>query len=493
MNLTEQFRAARRASVPIVAIETADQQNTIRTIGRAANGYPLIQWDAIRGLVALNDVSVQIIEDISEGQDPSMFTNPSEMLSRIVKLPENSILFMNNAHRFLGSGQGSEFVSQGVGNVREIFKANGTTLVLLGPSFSFPDELKQDIMVLTEPLPGIEEINKIIKGIFEDAKLKLPTDTDKIADTLIGLSGFAAEQTLATCLTKDGLNREALWERKCKAIEQTPGLSIWRGKERFDDIGGCENAKNFLRSILKGRQSPRCIVFIDEIEKGLAGIQGDSSGTSQDQFGAWLTWMQDKEVEGCIFVGPAGAAKSALSKAVGNEGNIPTIVFDFGGMKDKFVGESGRKTRAALQIIDALSQGRVLCIATCNSIAVLPPELRRRFALGTWFFDLPTPEERKLIWDIYLKKYKLKGPLPNDNEWTGAEIRKCAQIAWRLDINLKEASAYIVPVAVSGKEKLEELRRTSSGKFINAGKPGVYQMSAGTTPTGSRRLVNNAN
>jgi hypothetical protein len=486
MNLIEQFKAARRAAVPIIAIETVDQQNTIRTIGVETNG--------IRGLTPLNEPAEAVINSISGEQDPSMFTNPSEMLSKAILIPSKAVLFMSNAHRFLNrAGQGSEFVAQGVGNVREVFKANGATLILLGPGFTFPDELRQDIMVLTEPLPVLDEIMAIIKSIFEDASLPLPKEIDKIADTLIGLSGFAAEQTLATCLSKEGLNREALWERKCKAIEQTPGLSIWRGKEMFSDIGGCENAKNFLRSILKGKQSPRCIVFIDEIEKGLAGIQGDSSGTSQDQFGYFLTWMQDKGIEGVVAVGPAGAAKSALAKAVGNEGGIPTIVFDFGGMKDKFVGESGRKTRQALQIIDAISQGRVLCIATCNSIAILPPELRRRFALGTWFFDLPTDSERRLIWDIYLKKYAVKGPLPNDENWTGAEIRKCAEIAWRLEISLKEASAYIVPVAVSGKDKLEELRRTSSGKFINAGKPGIYQMEASIKQASGKRLINNAN
>ncbi len=47
----------------------------------------------------------------------------------------------------------------------------------------------------------------------------------------------------------------------------------------------------------------------------------------------------------------------------------------------------------------------MLFIATSNSIASLPPELRRRFTLGTFFFDLPTAEERETIWRIYLKKY----------------------------------------------------------------------------------------
>ena len=83
-------------------------------------------------------------------------------------------------------------------------------------------------------------------------------------------------------------------------------------------------------------------------------------------------------------------------------------------MESSLVGASTDRLRTALKIIDAVSQGRMLFIATCNSIASLPPELRRRFTLGTFFFDLPTEEEREIIWQIYLKKYGVSGELPDD-------------------------------------------------------------------------------
>jgi hypothetical protein len=44
-------------------------------------------------------------------------------------------------------------------------------------------------------------------------------------------------------LSKKGLDLEQLWERKRQVIEQAPGLSVWRGGESFDDIGGCSNIK----------------------------------------------------------------------------------------------------------------------------------------------------------------------------------------------------------------------------------------------------------
>src|SRR5579885_1973976 len=57
-------------------------------------------------------------------------------------------------------------------------------------------------------------------------------------------------------------------------------------------------------------------------------------------------------------------------------------------MQNAMVGASGERLRAALKVVDAVTNGRSLWIATCNSIGTLPPELRRRFTLGTFFFDL---------------------------------------------------------------------------------------------------------
>lgn len=497
MTLLEQFRAARRASVPIIAIETLDQPATIRAIGTATNGYPLILWDAIRGLSPLNEPAQEAISEITNGGevDPAMLTNPAEMLSRVAQLPKKAVCFMSNAHRFITE----PFVMQGVSNIREVFKANGATIVLLSPTMMLPEELKQDVMVLTEPLPNEDEIQAIVQSVCEDAGMKtVPEKLSSIVDCLIGLSAFAAEQTLATCIGKDdggkvSINMKALWERKCKAIEQTPGLSIWRGGETFKDIGGCDNIKQYLTKILNGKNPPRAIVFIDEIEKAFAGSASDSSGVSQDQLGVILSFMQDKEVDGMIFIGPPGAAKSAMGKAAGNEGNRPTIGWDMNAMKNALVGKSGEQTRTALKVIEAVSQGRVLFIATCNRIAVLPPELRRRFTMGTFYFDLPSKEERPKIWDIFFKKYELKKqPLPDDEGWTGAEIKQCAKLASTLGISLKDAANYIVPVCKSAAEQIKALRQEASGKFINANKPGVY-VAAVATSQGRRMIDTNAN
>jgi hypothetical protein len=89
--------------------------------------------------------------------------------------------------------------------------------------------------------------------------------------------------------------------------------------------------------------------------------------------------------------------KSAVAKAIGNAAGNPTIAFDLDAVRSSLVGASGDRLRTALKVVDAVSPGRVVFIATCNSITILPPELRRGITLGTCFFDLPPVEERAPI------------------------------------------------------------------------------------------------
>jgi hypothetical protein len=105
--------------------------------------------------------------------------------------------------------------------------------------------LKQDVLVLDEPLPTAAELNRIVDQVFTDSKVTKPNKEkmDKAVDAIIGLAAFPAEQTVAMCLSRNGLNYEDLWDRKRQAIEQVRGLKVWRGTESLDDIGGYEALK----------------------------------------------------------------------------------------------------------------------------------------------------------------------------------------------------------------------------------------------------------
>lgn len=488
MEFIAQYKAARRVSTPLVAIRTFDAKSTLDQV-RAALGdklkeNALILWDIIHGMRALTDQGGTELGTILNGMEPEATADITTTLKALERATTNCTVFISNAHL---QWTNEPAVVQGIWNLRDSFKANGNMLVLLcSPGAVLPAELANDVMVMDEPLPTIEEIQASVKDTFKFAKIDEPSEDvlQKATDALIGVPAFAAEQSTAMCLniTKKGdkrsgeLDLKELWEHKRQVIAQTPGLSVWAGDERLDDIGGVQQVKQFLTQLMNGNQPPKVIIFIDEIEKAMAGTGTDMSGVKTEMTGSMLSWMQDKGVDGMIFIGLPGVSKSQLAKASGGTFGFPVVNFDIAGMQSGIIGSSGTNLRTAQKTVDAISGGRVLAIATCNSINALPPELRRRFNLGTFFFDAPTAEERKAIWAIHRAKFHIPADEsnPTDDGWTGAEIRECCQKAYRLKLTLAQAAQYIVPVTRSSAELVHNLRSACSGKYLSASRPGVY-------------------
>jgi hypothetical protein len=284
------------------------------------------------------------------------------------------------------------------------------------------------------------------------------------------------------------LDFDSLWETKRQIIRATPGLGISRGGLTFADIGGNENIKTFLTGVLRGNKPPRVIVFMDEVEKAFAGTGTDLSGVTTEMTGTILSEMENRQYTGAIFVGHPGAGKTAIAQAAGAQVGIPTITFDLSAMKGSLVGQSGANLRAALKVVAAVSQGEALFLATCNSLASLPPELKRRFRLGTFFFDLPTEEEREIIWQLYCAKYKIGGEKPADDGWTGAEIRNCVELAWRLNTSLLKAAQYITPIIKTSPDRVKQLQEQAEGRFISSSYPGTYRKQAPVEHATGRRI-----
>lgn len=476
--IAQQVKNARRVSTPIVAINTPDPAATIKAVCAAIlDKTAYVQWDFVRGLTGLNEPG----RDWAKDHSGPTVNNPYGALFAAGQLPPGGVLFIHLTSYWIVE---PSFV-QAAWNLRDEFKSNQRMLVFLAKQLRLPAELSDDVTVFDEPLPTEAELAEIVARQHKNANLLLDETTQgQAVEALRGLSAFSAEQVTAMSLRKSGLDLDRCWDRKRQQIEQTPGLKVYKGGDSFDAIGGCDVVKGFLQRILQGQSRPNAVVFVDEIEKMLGG-RGDLSGVSQDQLGGLLSYMQDQNAAGMIFIGPPGAAKSAIAKAAGNAAGIPTVQLDLGSCKGSLVGQSEQQLRTALKVITAVSNGRSLWIATCNAITDLPPELRRRFTLGTFFFDLPTHTERCAIWELYVERYfaDLKGYedrllsawAVNSDGWTGAEIKQCCDIAWRLGCSLAEAAAFVVPVSRSAADKLEALRSQADGRFLSASIPGVYQ------------------
>jgi hypothetical protein len=476
--LTPQLFAIRRTGTPLVAIQTPDPQATAQTITQvltAKGPLAILHWDGAAGVRGLTREGLDLLALLPCAQDRYAQADPRTLLTELADLHGDFVVLAHTLHKALHDPA----VVQAVCNLRDRFKAQGATLILLCPTVTLPAELTGDVVLLDEPLPDAEALEGIVRDCLQATALDpVPEDLTRAVDILRGLSAFSAEQETAMALTRHGLDLTRLWDRKRRKIADTPGLAVTCGTETFASVGGCEAAKTFFTRVLSGKRPPRAVVWLDEIEKTFAGAAGDLSGIAQDALGTILTHMQDREAQGSIFLGPPGSGKSLLAKAIGNEARVPTIQLDLGAAKSSLVGESEARLRQALKVIDAISDGQALWVATSNNISGLPPELKRRFSLPTFMFDLPTAEERLAIWTLYTSFHGLTDApdsYPDDTGWSGADIARCCNLAWQLDLPLPQAAAYIVPIGVSAKDQIDRLRTDASGKYSSASTPGVYR------------------
>jgi hypothetical protein len=299
------FKAARRSGTPLVAVRTADPASAMVQVIACVNGTgeqtPVLSWDFIGGLQGRNEVGKSAAAKVLGESVPSL--GPGEALAVAQRLAQDAILFFHNPQRVWEQVD----VVQGIWNLRDVFKAGGQMLVLVTPAgATLPVELQNDVMLIDEPLPSTEDLARLVAETFESASLPAPDEptVSKAIDALIGLAAFPAEQVLAMSLSKNGIDLDRLWERKRQAVEQTPGLTIWRSGETFDQIGGCDNIKRFLTAVIEGQEAPRVIVFVDEIEKAFAGTGTDMSGVKTEMTGTMLSWMQDRGADGGMFIGP---------------------------------------------------------------------------------------------------------------------------------------------------------------------------------------------
>jgi len=238
-------------------------------------------------------------------------------------------------------------------------------------------------------------------GFSEEAR-KFPLKAPK-GVLLTGVPG-CGKSMCAKALAKD-------WKKPLLKFDVGSVFGKYVGESEF----------NIRKAIKIAEAIAPCILWIDEIEKGFAGTQGEGdSGTSARVFGTFLTWMQDKKSEVFVF-------------------------------------------------------------ATANDISRLPPEFLRKGRFDEIFFvDLPILEEREEIFKKHLKdrENKEKGRLLENFDikflaeksegYSGAEIEEAIESAlYRVFSEGRELIVQDIiksleetrPISVVMKERILTIRR----------------------------------
>lgn len=496
---TDTFVSARNVGTPLIKVNTSDNTSTIQAVRQVLGkeggnnpsvSIPLARWDAINGLVGLNDnggkAVVKMLSDAKLEQEATcQLPLALKAMDRCIK---NFIVFISNPHLFWDN---DPLIIQGIWNLRDLYKANGMMVVCLTELGTvLPSTLNNDVLSIEDLLPTRADIRKIVLDTYSAANKPNPSEEilEAAGDALVGLPFFPAEQATAMELNmKTGmLNVKGLWARKKTIISATPGLSFYDDTLTLDDMGGGLNIKSYGSAIMKGKRKANIILRVDEIEKAFAGAGTDTSGVKGDLLGNFLSWVEDKKVFCILLLGVPGASKSHFIYCLGGTFGKPVINFDIAGMQDSLVGNSGKNLRKAEATVEAISDGQIILIATANSLNGLPAELLSRFEKGgIFFFDVPEETERQEIIDLKIAKYKLKPEQTKGFDvtmtegWTGREIDSLCDKADRLETTLVQAAEFVVPITQSQKRIIDELRTQATGRYLSSSKPGRYQF----TPT----------
>ncbi len=463
-----------KAGYPVLQVRTYEPERFIsaalktiqETTWRDQEGDPVekkcFRWDLVRGLRELGNGA--------PWQEVDQYDLPN-----VAAGYEQAVFFLSNFH-FAIKEPG---IIQAIQNSLGAYKSRGVALVMVSPDGEIPMELEREIVVLDFPLPTKDELKKILEDLVAGTGIE-PEDENAVLDAAQGLTWSEAEDALSLALVRQKrFDPKTITELKAQMVKKAAALEYSSFTETFQTLGGLDNLKSWtlgrfrmrrpglpFRGILllgvpgtgkshfakalgnqvgwpclsldlgkvfgslvgqseaKMRETLKvvdamapCVLFIDEIEKGLSGVGGSSTdgGTTQRVGGTFLQWLNDHTSE--VFV-----------------------------------------------------------IATCNDYSKLPPEYTR---MGRWdaifFVDNPNPKERLHILGIYSQRFEVKQtnlPTPEELEgYSGAEIRQVAIEAAYNGGDLKAAARFVIPISKSQKQQMDALREWAKARTTPASKP----------------------
>ena len=375
------------------------------------------------------------------------------------------------------------------------------TIILLSSSVELPDELQSLATHYKLPLPTPVKLKSLVNDLATTYKQETSNSlkasdkniVNRLVKQLCGLSEKDAERLARHAIWNDGVidqtDLDDIAKHKFELLNENNALNLELDYEELDNIAGFSKLKQWLKI--------RRPVFLGEVK--LPG--GDIP-------------------KGMLLLGVQGCGKSMAAKAVAGSWELPLLHLDFGTLYNRFYGQTEENMRTALEVaekmapcvlwLDEVEKGMsavsssddvskrllgtfltwlaekaesVFVVATANDVSALPPELLRKGRFDEVFFvDLPTPEERRLILEVHLKRRDLSGKnidlgalAEQTNGFSGAELEQLIVSAVYQSYAEKEPLSTELlskladqtqPLSVLMSEKIQSLQLWAQGRAV---------------------------
>ena len=419
-----------KARFPFIYIPTWEEDRAIQMISTVAHTSEIIK--TTRNVLTWAQTTGWVKED---GSIIKATADPIAAIQYIQTINEHIVFVFKDFHVYFGiANRPAEY--RVVRKLRDVIHTlkNGEmkkNVIFISPELVLPADMQKEISVFEFSLPTVSEIKEKLDEMLTSntgiSNQLSEEDKEKISKAALGLTLQETENAFARAMVENGkMNIETInvvFEEKNQVIRKTGILEFVKGDLRLEDIGGLENLKRWLQKRNNSWMDSAKKYHIPA-PKGvlITGVPGcGKSMTAKAMSSIWQLPLLKLDM-GKIFSGLVGSSEENMRRAIHTaEAVAPSILWidevekGLGGVGS--AGDSGVGTRVFGTFLTWMQDktAPVFVIATANNISHLPPELLRKGRFDEIFFvDLPTRCERRVIFEVHLKKRLLDSEIAGE-------------------------------------------------------------------------------
>lgn len=355
-------------------------------------------------------------------------------------------------------------------------KANGSIVILLAPSWQLPEEIKHDVPVIESSLPSRQELAASLKVCSESVEASI-TDEKPILDSASGLTLAEAENAFALAYAeKKSFDPARILQEKLKLVRQSGQLEIALPADSAD-LGGLQGLREYVEAEVIPSLRDESLRVRGMLLLGIPGTGKSLFARVMGSLLQWPVLRCDmSSLKGSLVGQSEGNMRAALKLAEAVSPCIlymDEIEKAVAGHQSSGQTDSGVSSGMLGILLTWLQEHKspIIVIATCNRYETLPAELTRAGRIDErWFVDLPTKSERQEIAAIHLRKFGVETDgraeviADLSDGWTGAEIEQLVKSAARRHERkptaeqLTAVSKEIKPISKVRADEIQKLR-----------------------------------